>query len=74
MTRDLALGSLVLMVMKLITDMDSDPVLAALHGAPIVEATPEEMAAFDEGLADIRAGRTISAAQIRSQIEARSAQ
>ena len=74
MTRDLALGSLVLMVMKLITDMDLDPVLAALHGAPIVEATPEEMAAFDEGLADIRAGRTISAAQIRSQIEARSAQ
>lgn len=62
------------MVMKLITDMDSDPVLAAVHGAPIVEATPEEMAAFDEGLADIRAGRTISAAQIRSQIEARSAQ
>jgi hypothetical protein len=60
-------STLVRMVMKRLSDMDSDLVLAAVHGAPIVEATSEEMAAFDEGLVEIRAGRAVSAAQIPLQ-------
>lgn len=45
---------------------------AACRNAPLVEATPEEMAAFEVGMADIRAGRTVSSEQIRASIEARS--
>lgn len=62
------------MAMKLVPEVDFDPVLAAVRTAPVVEATPEEMAAFEEGLADIRAGRTRSAAQVRLGIDARSKQ
>lgn len=62
------------MDMKPIAEVDMDPVLDAVHGAPIVEATVEEMAAFEEGLADIRAGRTRTAAQVRRGIDARTTQ
>jgi predicted transcriptional regulator len=48
-----------------------DPVLAAAHHAPVVQGTPEELAAFEEGLVDIRAGRTVTAEQIRARLEAR---
>ncbi|HRI71286.1 MAG TPA: hypothetical protein PK156_43935 [Polyangium sp.] len=68
-------GSIVMtMDMKPIAEVDMDPVLDAVHGAPIVEATVEEMAAFEEGLADIRAGRTRTAAQVRRGIDARTTQ
>jgi predicted transcriptional regulator len=59
------------MVMKLVPAIQEDRVLAAIRHAPIVEVTPEEMAAFEEGMADIRAGRTTSAEQVRAQLEAR---
>ncbi len=61
----------IVMVMKLVPDAHDDLVLAAIHRAPIVEATPEEMAAFDEGIADIRAGRVVAASRVRAQIKAR---
>ena len=47
--------------------VDDDPVLAAIHHAPLVEATPEELAAFEQGLADIRSGRSVSAEQVRER-------
>jgi hypothetical protein len=47
---------------------DDDRVLAAIHHAPVVEATPEELEAFEEGLADIRAGRVVSAETVRPQL------
>jgi predicted transcriptional regulator len=47
-----------------------DPVLAAAFNAPIVPGTREELAAFEEGLADIRAGRTVTAEQIRTRLKA----
>ena len=50
---------------------DSDPVLALLDDAPVVEATEEELAAFDEGLAEIRAGRGVTAKQVREMLDAR---
>ena len=59
---------------KLAAEANVDPVLAAIHGAPVVEATVEELAAFEEGLADIRAGRTRTAAQVRRGIDARTKQ
>jgi predicted transcriptional regulator len=59
------------MVMKLVPAIQEDRVLDAIRHAPIVEVTPEEMAAFEEGMADIRAGRTTSAEQVRAQLEAR---
>lgn len=62
------------MTMKHATEVDLDPVLAAIHGAPVVEATAEEIAAFEEGIADIRAGRTRTAAQVRRSIDARTEQ
>lgn len=61
--------SLLLMVMKLMSFAETDPVLAAIHAAPVVEASAEEMAAFEEGMAEIHAGRAISATQIRQHIE-----
>jgi len=53
---------------------ESDPVLAAVEAAPVVEASPEEAAAFEEGLADIKAGKTITAEQLRSRLEDRPAE
>jgi predicted transcriptional regulator len=50
---------------------DHDPVLAAAFHAPVVPGTPEELAAFEEGLADIRAGRTVTAEQIRARLKVR---
>jgi predicted transcriptional regulator len=50
---------------------DSDPVLALLDNAPVVEATEEELAAFDVGLAEIRAGRGVPAKQVREMLDAR---
>lgn len=52
---------------------EEDRLLAAVRNAPVVEATPEEMAAFEVGLRDIRAGRTVGAAEIRAGIQAREA-
>lgn len=48
-----------------------DRLLAAMRTAPIVEGSPEELAAFEEGLADIQAGRIVSAADVRAALEAR---
>jgi predicted transcriptional regulator len=59
------------MVMKRIPAVEDDRVLAAAYNAPVVEGTPEEMAAFEEGLADIRAGRSVSAEQIQARLRAR---
>jgi predicted transcriptional regulator len=59
------------MAMKLVPAEEDDHVLAAIRHAPVVEGTPEEMAAFEEGLEDIRAGRTVSAAHIRARLQAR---
>lgn len=61
--------SLLFMVMKLMSFAETDPVLAAIHAAPVVEASAEEMAAFEEGLAEIHAGRAISATQIRQKLD-----
>ena len=57
------------MAMKLVPNAKEDRVLAAVREAPVVESTPEEMAAFEEGLADIRAGRVVSAAHVRAHLE-----
>lgn len=46
-----------------------DPVLAAVHAAPIVEADDNEAAAFAEGLADIKAGRTVTAEDVRGHLK-----
>jgi predicted transcriptional regulator len=46
-----------------------DPVLAAVNAAPVVEADDGEAAAFAEGLADIKAGRTVSAEDVRAQLK-----
>jgi hypothetical protein len=51
------------MATRAVTEVD-DPVLAAAYHAPVVQGTPEELAAFEEGLVDIRAGRTVTAEQI----------
>ncbi len=50
---------------------ETDPVLAAVHAAPVVEANPQEAAAFEEGLAEIEAGHTTTAEQVRSRLEGR---
>jgi predicted transcriptional regulator len=57
--------------MKIVPVANDDQVLAAIRSAPIVEGTPEEMAAFEEGLADIHAGRTVSAAHVGARLQAR---
>ena len=49
----------------------NDPVLAAIEAAPVVEFTAEEEAAFEVGVADIRAGRVRTADQVRAEIERR---
>jgi len=59
------------MLQEHFTQLDSDPVLMALRNAPLVEATPEENAAFEEAMADVLAGRTLTSAQIRASIDAR---
>ena len=47
----------------------NDPVLAAIEAAPIVEFTAEEEAAFEVGMADIRAGRVRTGDEVRAEIE-----
>jgi predicted transcriptional regulator len=59
------------MVTKAVPEVEDDRVLGAVRHAPIVESTPEEMAAFEEGLADIRAGRTVSPAEVRARLQTR---
>ena len=59
------------MVMKLVPapqGEQDDRVLAAILHAPIVESSPEELAAFEEGVADIRAGRTVNTGQVRARL------
>jgi predicted transcriptional regulator len=46
----------------------NDPVLAAIEAAPVVEFTPEEEAAFEIGMADIRAGRVRSAEEVSAEL------
>ena len=58
------------MATRSLAELDADPILAAAHHAPVVQGTPEELAAFEEGLADIRACRTVTADQIRARLEA----
>lgn len=59
------------MAMKLVSTLEDDRVLAMARSAPVVEGAPEEMSAFEEGLADIRAGRTASAAQVQARLQKR---
>ena len=59
------------MAIRSVAELDNDPILAAAYHAPVVQGTPEELAAFEEGLADIRAGRTATAEQVRARLEAR---
>jgi predicted transcriptional regulator len=56
------------MATKFVPAAEEERVLVAISHAPVVESTPEEMAAFEEGLADIRAGRTVSAEQVRDHV------
>jgi predicted transcriptional regulator len=51
-----------------------DPVLAAFEAAPVVEGSPEELAAFEQGLAEIRAGLSVPAEKIREMLAEREAQ
>jgi predicted transcriptional regulator len=51
--------------------VEEDRLLAAMRSAPLVEATPEETAAFEEGLRDIQAGRTVRASEIQASLAAR---
>jgi predicted transcriptional regulator len=51
---------------------EKDPVFAVVAEAPVVEADPEEAAAFEAGLADIRAGRVVPAAEVRKRLDDRS--
>lgn len=48
-----------------------DPVLALLEDAPLVEATAEELAAFEEGLAEIKAGKSVPAEHVRALLNER---
>ena len=50
----------------------SDPVLAILAQAPLVEETPEEAALFEEALPDIRAGRSVSSDAVQRMLAERS--
>lgn len=59
------------MATKLASPFESDRLLAAMSHAPIVEASPAELLAFEEGLADIRAGRVARAEQVRADIQSR---
>lgn len=49
-----------------------DPVVAAIEAAPVVPFSADEDAAFEEGLADIQAGRTRTSEEVRAAIAARS--
>ena len=49
--------------------LENDPVLAAVSAAPVVEPDEHEAAAFAEGLADIRAGRTVSAEDVQARLK-----
>jgi len=48
----------------------ADPVLAAFKSAPLddEEVTDEELAAWEEGKADIAAGRTLSTDELRREL------
>lgn len=51
--------------------IDEDPVLALVQHAPLVEATADEDAAFEEGLRDIRAGCIASGEKVRVRLRTR---
>lgn len=53
-------------------DPKRDPVLFALLTAPVDDEprTPEELAAIEEALADVRHGRTLSLETLRAELEA----
>lgn len=56
-----------------LSHFDEDPVLAAAFAAP-VDDTPEseeERAAVEVGMAEIRAGRWVSSAEIHAMIQQR---
>jgi predicted transcriptional regulator len=52
-------------------DLEHNPVLAALRAAPLAEddLSPEERAGLEEGMADIRAGRTVPHAEVQAEVE-----
>jgi predicted transcriptional regulator len=52
-------------------ELEHDPVWAAAQAAPLSDEpeTEEERAAFEEGMADIRAGRVVSRDAILATIE-----
>jgi predicted transcriptional regulator len=49
-----------------------DPVLAAIEAAPVVPFSPDEEAAFEEGMAAIRAGHVCTPEEVRAAIMQRS--
>ena len=59
------------MAVKVMPPLGDDRVLAAVLHAPVVEASHDEIVAFEEGLADIRAGRTVSGEKVRARLQAR---
>ncbi len=52
-------------------EQEPDPLLAVVSKAPVIEASPEEAAAFEEGLVEIEAGRTVSAEHVRARLASR---
>lgn len=55
------------MALKLSSSAENDRLLAAMSRAPLVQATAEEEAAFEIGMADILEGRVLSAREIQSR-------
>jgi predicted transcriptional regulator len=53
-------------------DRPGDALLAVVAAAPLVEATVDEAMAYDEGLAAIQAGLTLTADEVRAELAARS--
>ena len=49
-------------------DSDTDAVLMAVDAAPVVPFSSAETQAFAEGLADIRAGRTVASEQVHKAV------
>ena len=52
-------------------EQEPDPVLAVVSKAPLIEASPDEAAAFEEGLVEIKAGRTVTAEHVRARLASR---
>jgi len=61
-----SLVSLGVVVLRL--DPQDGQLAARVAAAPLVESTPDEDEAFEEGLAEIRAGRTMTAADVRARL------